>query len=87
MSESEGLLILAVTPGPRLAHVNDDHVVVSDHIQQFALIVGRESLSETFPKRVHKTLQPGQRLRIVLNVIRPQKPWQRRCYRFMRYSR
>src|SRR6476646_1506802 len=40
--ESEGLMMLTVTPGPRLALVNDNHVVVANHIQQFALVIPRE---------------------------------------------
>ena len=68
--ESEGLMMLTVTPGPRLAHVNDNHVVVANHIQQFALVIPREFLSETLPKRFHETLQPGWYLRVMLNVVR-----------------
>jgi hypothetical protein len=30
--ESERLMMLAIFARPRLAHVNDDHVVVADHI-------------------------------------------------------
>jgi hypothetical protein len=30
--EPEGLVVLAVTAGPRLAHVNDNLVVVADDI-------------------------------------------------------
>ena len=43
--ESEGLMMLTVTPGPRLAHVNDNHVVIANHIQQFALVIPREFVS------------------------------------------
>src|SRR4030095_6134827 len=73
----EGLVMLAVTACPRLAHINDNDVVVADHIQQFALVVGREFLSETLAERVHETLQPSRHLRIVLKVVRPQKPRRR----------
>jgi hypothetical protein len=67
--EPEGLVMLAVAAGPTLAHVNDNHVVVADHVQQFALVVRWEFLCKTLAERVHETLQPGRYLRIVLNVV------------------
>src|SRR4029077_11602649 len=75
--EPEGLVMLAVTPGPTLAHVDDNHVVIANHIQQFALVVWREFLCKTLAERVHETLQPSRYLRIVLNVVRAHKT--RRC--------
>ena len=44
--EPERLMVLAVAASPRLPHVDDDHVVLTDHIQQFALVIGREFLCE-----------------------------------------
>jgi hypothetical protein len=75
--EPKRLMVLTVTAGPCLAHVNDDHVVLADHIQQFALVIGRQSLGEACAKRIHETFQAGRHLRIVLNVVRPQKPRRR----------
>ena len=75
--EPKRLVALTVLAGPRLAHVDDDHVALADHIQQLALVVGWEFLGEARPKRIHETLQAGRYLRIVLNVVRPQKPRRR----------
>jgi hypothetical protein len=75
--EAERLVMLTITTSPRLTHVNNNHVVVADHIQQFTLIVGWEFLRETLAKRVHEAFQPGWYLRIVLNVIRAQKTGRR----------
>ena len=38
--EPKRLVTLTVLAGPRLAHVDDDHVVLADHIQQLAGVVG-----------------------------------------------
>src|SRR5262249_22541666 len=73
--EPERLMTLAIFAGPRLSHINDDHVIVANDIQQLALVVSRQFLTETFAKRVHESFQPGGNVisGIALSVIRTQK--------------
>src|SRR5262249_55864876 len=73
--EPERLMMLAILAGPRLSHINDDHVIVANHIQQLALVVRRQFLTETFAKSVHETFQPGGNVvsGIALSVIGSQK--------------
>jgi hypothetical protein len=48
--EPKNLVVLTITTGPLLAYVEDDHVVLGDHIQQLAFVVRREWLREASAK-------------------------------------
>ena len=73
--EPEGLMMLTIFAGPRLSHINDDHVIVPNHIQQLALVVRRQFLTETFAKSVHEAFQSGGNVisGIALRVIGRKK--------------
>lgn len=77
--EAQHLMMLAIVIRPTLANVNDHHVVVADYIQQLALIIRRQFLSETLAERVHESFQSGRHVRIMLDVVGPKK-LRRRIY-------
>lgn len=49
--EFKRLMVLTITAYPRLSYINDNHLVLADHVRQLAFVVWRQLLSKAFAKR------------------------------------